>query len=112
MQGSTLNLHKKTKLKQIMKQTAAFLIIFLILTSLANGQNTLYFMDCLPQNRSMNPAMVPGEKFYLGLPGIGGVKGHAYNSGFNLGEFQDFYDNVGMANYNPDEFNGCEFLGF
>lgn len=64
----------------------------------------MYFMDRMPQSIAENPALVPNVKFYMSWPGMGGVGVHAYNSGFNYGEFDDFYDHVGEDGYNPDEF--------
>lgn len=61
-------------------------------------------MDRLPQNISYNPAFIPNVKFYLGLPGIGGISANAYNSGFNYDGIKGFTDNYGNSGYNPDEF--------
>ena len=82
------------------------LLILLICTFslFLSAQNTKYFMDHLPQNNALNPAFVPQEKFYLGLPGIGGVSTHAFNSGFSYNEIDEFIDNLDNINYNPEEF--------
>ena len=68
------------------------------------AQNTMYFMDRLPQNVAYNPAFVPDVRFHLALPGIGGTAVQAYNSGFNYGELDEFIDNLPVAGYNPDDF--------
>lgn len=80
------------------------LIALFLFPLLLHAQNTLYFMDRLPQKLSYNPAFVPEIDFYLGLPGIGGVAGNVYNSGFNYGELDYFLDNLSYQNYNPDDF--------
>jgi hypothetical protein len=80
------------------------LFALLICPFLLNAQNTTYFMDHMPQTLSFNPAFVPDVDFYLGLPGIGGVSGNAYNSGFNYNELDDFTHNILKTNYNPDDF--------
>jgi len=84
---------------------------FLILTVLFNGamfyaysQNTMYFMDRLPQQLNLNPALIPQVKFFLNLPVTGGNQINVYNSGFNYDQFKDFSDNLGTENYNPDKF--------
>lgn len=64
----------------------------------------MYFMDRVPQNISYNPAFIPEVNFHLGLPGIGGVAAHAYNSGFNYNELEGFLDGLGSEGYNPDDF--------
>ncbi len=85
-----------------MKRFISFLV--LIMPLFLDAQNTMYFMDRLPQNISFNPAFVPNVKFYLGLPGIGGVSANAYNSGFNYNELEEFLDNIDRPGYSPDEF--------
>ncbi len=68
------------------------------------AQNTMYFMDRLPQQLNFNPALMPRVNFFLNLPGIGGNQIDIYNSGFNYRQFMDFQDNLESENYNPDEF--------
>lgn len=70
----------------------------------ANAQSTLYFMDRLPQSKQLNPAFIPKMNFYLNLPAIGSAQVEVANSGFSLGQFLDFSDNLGTPNYDPDEF--------
>ncbi|MEZ5106156.1 MAG: DUF5723 family protein [Draconibacterium sp.] len=80
-----------------------FVIIGLIITE-SKAQNTMYYMDRLPQIQQYNPALIPKVKSYFGLPGIGTEQVEINNSGFNLGQFLDFQNSIGEANYNPDEF--------
>jgi len=82
-------------------------LLFLLLISISlisKAQNTMYFMDRLPQNIAFNPAIRPNMDFFLGLPGIGGVSAQAYNSGFTYNELEDFINNLDNDNYNPDDF--------
>lgn len=65
---------------------------------------TLYYMDRLPQIQLYNPALIPKVGFFLELPIIGNHQVELNNSGFNLGQFLDFSDNLDNANYNPNEF--------
>jgi hypothetical protein len=82
-----------------------FIQLLLVLLSFVSGaQNTMYFMDRLPQNIAYNPAIMPKMKFFIGLPGIGGISSQVYNSGFSMNEIDDFANNLDNENYNPDEF--------
>ena len=85
-----------------MKRLLPFVLIIVCL--LSEAQNTMYFMDRLPQNIAYNPAIMPKMKFFIGLPGIGGVSAQAYNSGFSMNEMDDFANNLFNNNYNPDDF--------
>ncbi len=85
-----------------MKRLLTILLISISLIS--EAQNTMYFMDRLPQNIAYNPAIMPKMEFFIGLPGIGGVSAQAYNSGFNINEMDDFVNNLDNDNYNPDDF--------
>ncbi len=72
----------------------SFLILVLLLnggTFYALAQNTMYFMDRLPQQLNFNPALVPQVKFFLNLPVIGGNQIAVYNSGFNYNAVQGFF---------------------
>ncbi len=80
------------------------LLISGLFSSEIQAQMTLYYMDRLPQIQQYNPALVPKVKFFLELPVIGNNQVELNNSGFNLGQFLDFSDNLNKANYNPDEF--------
>ncbi|HSH19109.1 MAG TPA: DUF5723 family protein [Draconibacterium sp.] len=82
----------------------ATIILLLFAAYFSEAQNTMYFMDRLPQNIAYNPAIMPKMDFFIGLPGIGGVNTQAYNSGFNYNEINDFFDNLNNPNYNPDDF--------
>lgn len=80
------------------------LIFFILATLFVKAQNTMYFMDRLPQNIAFNPAIMPKMDFFIGLPGIGGVSTQVYNSGFTYNELDDFVNNLDNDRYNPDEF--------
>ncbi|MBN2637077.1 MAG: hypothetical protein JXR61_12460 [Prolixibacteraceae bacterium] len=80
------------------------LIILLFSSFFVMAQNTMYFMERMPQSIHYNPAIMPKMDFYLGLPGLSGVSLQAYNSGFNYNELDYFIDHILDANYSPDEF--------
>lgn len=79
-------------------------ITLFLISLISEAQNTMYFMDRLPQNISYNPAIMPKMDFFIGLPGLGGMSAQAYNSGFNMNEMDDFVNNLDNDNYNPDDF--------
>ena len=85
-----------------MKRLTLFLLGFV--TCYVHAQNTSWFMERLPQNVLYNPAFNPEVKFYLGLPGIGGISTHAYNSGFNFQQLDEFNENLDQAGYSPEDF--------
>ncbi|MFV0592995.1 MAG: DUF5723 family protein [Draconibacterium sp.] len=90
-------------------QTKKYLFVVFLLVANACGnvllaQNTMYFMDRMPQSLQYNPAFVPDMKLFIGLPAIGGISAGAYNTGFNYNELDEFIDNLGNDNYNPDDF--------
>ncbi|MDP2891171.1 MAG: DUF5723 family protein [Bacteroidota bacterium] len=89
-----------------MKKLPLLILLFLLNGAAFNAysQNTMYFMDRLPQQLNFNPALMPRVNFFLNLPGIGGNQIDIYNSGFNARQFMDFTDNLGSENYNPDKF--------
>jgi hypothetical protein len=87
-----------------MKKTV---FLFILLISLGTkAQNTLFFLEGLPQNINFNPAYTPAQKFFICLPGLGGINIRGYNTGFNYKEFDNFYDNLGSEGYNPENFVG------
>jgi hypothetical protein len=61
-------------------------------------------MDRLPQVQQYNPALVPKVNFFINLPAIGFEQIEVNNSGFKLGQFLNYSDQLGSPNYNPDEF--------
>ncbi len=91
----------------LLKIIAMKKILFILLAFipfLVNAQNTMYFMDELPQNSKFNPSFMPEMRFYLELPGISGNSFDIYNSGFNYNEIDKFIDDIEDPNYNPDNF--------
>ena len=85
-----------------MKKIAVIILSTLSLAGFA--QNTMYFMESLPQAITYNPAIIPDARLSVSLPGIGGVTTKGYNSGFNYSEFDNFMDNLEREGYDPDEF--------
>lgn len=45
---------------------------------------SLYHMESLPQRTSLNPALLPDSKWFIGFPGFNSLGLQATNSGFNL----------------------------
>lgn len=86
-----------------MKKYCLFTFI-IFLFNLSFGQNTLYFMEHMPQKQTFNPAFIPKVDFFLNLPGMNGISVNAYNSGFNYNELDHFLDQLNNPNYDPDEF--------
>ncbi len=80
-----------------------FPFILLFTTLFAEAQNTMYFMDRLPQNIAYNPAIIPKMDFFMNMPGAG-FSAQLYNSGFSFNELDDFASNLDNENYNPDKF--------
>ncbi len=82
-----------------------YLFVILMMSSYCiQAQNTAYFMDHFPQKISYNPAFVPDVNFYIAMPGIGGISGNVYNSGFTYNELDYFTDHLMNDSYNPDDF--------
>lgn len=80
------------------------IILALWLPFAAAAQNTMYFMDRMPQTISYNPALFPKMNFYIGLPGISEVSAQGFNNGFNFNDLDYFLKNLNNPGYNPDEF--------
>ncbi len=61
------------------------IICLAALPVLAQQNNSLYFMDQIPQSNQLNPATQPLFGFYFGLPGISSIEINVGNSaiGFN-----------------------------
>jgi hypothetical protein len=75
-------------MKQIKTLVRLVIIGIICLTALpaqAQQNNSLYFMDQLPQCTQLNPAMQPYFGFHLGVPGISSIEINGGNSavGFN-----------------------------
>ncbi len=87
------------------KKSTTFIVILVFLsTYFSYAQNTMYYMDRMPQKQLYNPALMPNVKFFMTLPGLNGTSVQAYNSGFNYNELDYFLDNLDNENYDPEEF--------
>ena len=111
-------------------------LVFVILNlQPATGQenNSLYFMDGIPQSNQLNPATQPKCNFFLGIPGISSLElnagesmvgvsdvltyypplGKWVNPAFNAETQQAFLDKLGPSNYVfSDVRNDLLSLGF
>ena len=79
-----------------------FFLLFLPFS--LRAQNTLYFMDHLPQSMIYNPAFFPDVDSYLGMPALSGVSAQVYNSAFNFNELTDFGDNISNQGFDADKY--------
>lgn len=87
------------------KNAASFLImVFGLLTMHIHAQNSLYFMERMPQSLDYNPALAPDIGFYLHMPGLSMFQAEIYNSGFSFGDLDEFMDRLENENYDPDSF--------
>ncbi len=68
------------------------------------AQNTMYFMDNLPQSMIYNPAFFPNVDSYLGMPALSGVSAQVYNSAFNFNELDFFGNNISDSNFDADKY--------
>ena len=63
-----------------------FLALLLFCTSRIFAQQnfSLYHMESLPQRQSLNPALLPDSKWFLGFPAASSFGLQVTNTGFNL----------------------------
>lgn len=67
------------------KRFCLFAVLLSAWSWLSAQQNfSLYHMESLPQRSSLNPALLPDCKWFIGFPGFNSVGMQATNSGFNL----------------------------
>lgn len=65
------------------------------------AQNTLHFMDRLPQSARYNPAIIPNLVRYTGIVEF---SSDLYNSGYNNQNFKDFKEGVSKPGFDPYNF--------
>jgi hypothetical protein len=66
---------------------ALYTVLLLGLTSLLATPNTLYFMEYLPYQSFMNPAMQPRCTTYVELPAISTISAYGNTGGLSLNDF-------------------------
>ncbi len=64
----------------------AFIVLFSSSMLNAQNNNTIYFMDRLPQSSLLNPSFQPNYNFYIGLPVLSSIN---MNAGTNFMSFSD-----------------------
>jgi hypothetical protein len=71
-----------------------FLVVLVFAASWLTAQQnfSLYHMESLPQRSTLNPALMPDCKWYVGFPGFNSLGVQATNSGFNLNEISKAID--------------------
>ncbi|HEX2934151.1 MAG TPA: DUF5723 family protein [Bacteroidales bacterium] len=62
------------------------IIVFTFITHVVSGQqnNSLYFLDRVPQSIQLNPALQPSCKFYFGFPALSGIEINAGNNALGI----------------------------
>lgn len=81
----------------------SLLLFLLIVPFIIRAQNTMYYLEGVPQSTHFNPSFMPDAKFHLELPALGGVSAHAYNAGFDYYWLDDFITSVGNGTSDPDQ---------
>ena len=66
---------------------AIYTVLLLGLTSALATPNTMYFMEYLPYQSTMNPALQPRCTSYVELPAISTVSLYANTGGLSLNDF-------------------------
>lgn len=79
-------------------------ILFLLFPLLLSAQNTMYFMDNVPQSISYNPAFFPKADFFIGVPALSGASAQVYNSAFSYNDLNDFKNNISNPGFNAGDF--------
>ncbi len=64
----------------------SIIVLFYFCQSVDAQDNTLYFMDRIPQTKYVNPAIMPACKWYIGFPGISNLQFKASNNGFTYND--------------------------
>jgi hypothetical protein len=69
------------------KQPIILALLLSVFSGLSAQQNfSLYHTESLPQRMSLNPALVPDAKWFIGLPGFNSLGMQVANTGFNINE--------------------------
>lgn len=66
---------------------AIYTVLLLGLTTALATPNTMYFMEYLPYQQTMNPALQPRCTTYVELPGISTISAYANTGGLSLNDF-------------------------
>ncbi len=92
-------------MKNLIYKIFPFVFIVILLNSNITAQqnNTLYFMDKIPQASLMNPANQPYCKFYLGLPVLSSIYFNYGNNGFAYNDLL-YLNDAGKLIFDPDNF--------
>jgi len=99
---------------RIYRFTFLLLLVMTFLVRLeAQQNNTLYYMDRIPQSNQLNPATQPKCGFYIGLPGLSSLEINAGNTavGFNdIYLYKPLTDSLYFRPLQSDK-DRTEFLG-
>lgn len=103
-----------------MKKSNLFLLLAVLIGAAANAQQSFstYHTQSLPQRSSLNAALRPDCKWYIGMPGLSNLGVQYTNSGFNLRSLSGVLANrpadtsvVVDLNRLVDVFNKVNYIG-
>ncbi len=89
-------------MKQLKYILIAIIVSLFTMASLKAQPNTLYFMNYLPFQTYMNPAIQPTCKVYIELPGFSGLHFSAGNTSISLNDFVYLNDGQMVTALHPD----------
>lgn len=81
---------------------ALYTVLLLGLTSLLATPNTMYFMEYLPYQSFMNPAMQPRCTTYVELPAMSTISAYGNTGGLSLNDFMYVKDNKLVTFLHPE----------
>ena len=84
------------------KILAIYTVLLLGLTSLFATPNTMYFMEYLPYQQTMNPALQPRCTAYVELPAVSTVSAYVNTGGLSLNDFVYVKDGKLVTAFHPE----------
>ena len=81
---------------------AVYIVLLLGLTSIFATPNTLYFMEYLPYQSFMNPAMQPRCTTYVELPAMSTISMYGNTGGLSLNDFMYVKDDKLVTFLHPE----------
>lgn len=75
------------------KKSSIFAVLLSVYSVISAQQNfSLYHTESQPQRTTLNPALLPDAKWFIGLPGFNSMGIQATNTGFNIDELSRSID--------------------
>ena len=90
------------------KRIAIYTVLLLGFTSLFATPNTMYFMEYLPYQQTMNPALQPRCTTFVELPAVSTVSAYANTGGISLNDLFYVKDNKFVTFLHPEYGNKDE----